>query len=125
VQDAHDLALEEQRYPEERLKPLLAQDRVVDVRLGEVQDSHRAARGGDAAGEAASDRDPDPALHLLLQSLRGARDERAVVVLEQEDRRGVDPEDPDDAREQLVEQALERQIGERRVRDALEIAEPL
>ena len=48
-----------------------------------------------------------------------------VVVLEQEDRRGVDPEDPDDAREQLVEQAFERQIGKRRVGDALEITQPI
>ena len=125
VQDSHDGALDHERHAQQRFQPLLTQDRVVDVGLGDVQDPDRAARGGDAAGEAAPDGDPDPSLHLLLESLRGARDQRGVVVLEQQDRGGVDPEDPDDAVEQLLEQVLERQVGERGIRDALEVTEPI
>jgi hypothetical protein len=125
VQDSHDGALDHERHAQQRLQPLLTQDRVVDFGLGDVQDPHRAARGGDPAGEAAADGDPDPSLDLLLEPLRRARDQRGVVVLEQQDRGGVDTEDPDHAREQLLEQVLERQVGERGIGDVLEVTKAI
>src|ERR687891_200352 len=65
------------------------------------------------------------ALHLLLETLGRPRDERGVVVLEQQYRRGVHPKDLDDPGEQLVEQRIERQVRQRGVRDRLEITEPV
>ena len=76
--------------------------------LLDVLDPDRLARGRDAPGEALADRDADPALDLLLETLGGARHQGLVVVLEQEDRRRVRVEDPHHAVEQLIEQVLER-----------------
>jgi hypothetical protein len=50
---------------------------VVDV----VEDD-RPALGGDAAGEALADRDPDSVLDLLLDSPRCARDELVPLLVE-------------------------------------------
>jgi hypothetical protein len=125
VQHAHHAALHQQRDAEHRVKPLLAQYRVHDVRFGQVQDADGASRRRDAAGEAASDRDAHAALDLLLEALGGASDQRRIVVFEQEDRGGVHAEDPDHALEELREQGLQRQIRQRGIGDALEITEPI
>ncbi len=57
MQDAGDLALDEQGDAEQAADALLAQDRVEDVGVVDVLDDHRALVGGDAAGEAAAERD--------------------------------------------------------------------
>ena len=77
------------------------------------------AGGGDAAGEAAADRDAHALLDLLLDALGGARAEHLAARLEQQDRGGVDVQDRGDAVEQLDQQLVRRQVGERGVRDAL------
>ena len=125
VQDADHVPLDQERHTQHRLQALLAQDRVVDVRLREVQDPHRHARRRYPAREAAPERDAHAALDLLLEALRRTGDELVLVLVEEEDRGRVRAEDPDDAREQLVEQDVERKERKRGVRDALEITQPV
>src|SRR5919202_79796 len=74
VDDADHFAAHGQRNPEQRLDPLLAQDRVEDVRAVDVVDHDRGRLRGDPAGEAPAERDADAALHLLLDPLRRAGD---------------------------------------------------
>ena len=123
VKHADHGALDDQRNAEQRLEALLAQQRVDDLGVFEVGDAHRLARAGDATREALAYGDAHPLHHLLLEALRGARHERAAVVLEQEDRRGVHVEDVDDSVEELVEEPVERKVRERGVRDALQVTE--
>ena len=120
VQDAEHAALDEQRDAEQRADALLAQDRVDDLVVVEVEDRDRPALGGDAAGEALADRDAHALLDLLLDALGGASDERAALVVEHEDRRGVGAEDVADAQQQLRQQLVDGEVGERRVGDALQ-----
>ena len=106
VEHADHGALHDQRHPEQRLDALLAQQRVDELGVLEIGDAHRLARAGDPAGEPLAHPDADTALHLLLEALRCARDERAPVVLQQQDRGRIDVEDLDDAVEQLVQEPL-------------------
>jgi uncharacterized protein YndB with AHSA1/START domain len=115
----------EERGAEKRLDSLLAENRVQDVRVIDVLDGERPPLGGDPAGEAAADRDPRAPLDLLLDSLRRARDELVRALVEQEDGARVGSEDLLDPVEQLVEEVLEREVRERRVRDALQLQQPL
>ena len=123
VQDADDAALDEEGDAEQRLDALLAQDRVEDVGVVDVGDGDGAAFGGDAAGEAAAERDAHALLDLFLDALGGAGVQG--VAFEQQDRDGVDGEDVGDPLQQLLQQLLLRQVRERGVGDALERLEPL
>jgi hypothetical protein len=125
VQYADHPALHEQRHPEQRAQALLAQDRVDDLGLVDVLDRHRPPRGRDAAGEPAPHRDADPAFDLLLEALGGPCHERPVVVVEQQDGRGVSVEDRDHAHQKLVQEFFEREVRESRIRDASKIAQPI
>ena len=88
-----------------------------------VVDLHRAALGRHPPGEAPSDRDAHARLDLLLEPLGGARRKHPPVVLEQQHRHGVHAQDLLDALEQLVQQLVERERGQRRVGDALEVSQ--
>ena len=123
VQDAEHAAGDEQGDAEQAADALLAQDRVEDVGVVDVLDRDRGPGGGDAAGEAAADRDAHALLDLLLDALGGACAEHLAARLEQEDRGRVDVQDLGDALEQLDQQLVRRQVGERGVRDALECLE--
>ena len=89
----------------------------------DVGDVDRPAARGDAAREAPSDRDPHAALDLLLEALGGARDELLGVVVEEQDGGRVDAQDVLGARQQLVEQRLESQLGEGRVGEPVDVLE--
>ena len=89
----------------------------------DVSDIDRPAARGDAPREAPADRDPYAALDFLLEALGGARDELLAVVVEEQDGRGVDTQDVLRARQQLVEQRLEAQLGERRVGEPVDVLE--
>ena len=89
--------------------------RVYDLGLLDVLDADRPAGGGNAPREAPSDRYAHPPLDLLLEALGSPRDQRAAVVLEQEDRRGVHVDDLDHPAQQLRQQLLQRQERERGV----------
>jgi hypothetical protein len=125
VEHAEHLRLEQERHAQQRLQSLLAQDRVVDVRLVHVEDRHRPAIGGHPSGEAPGHGDAHVALDLLLDPLGGGRQQVAAVLLEQKDRGGVRVEQLGHAHEQLLEHLLEGEMGESRVRDALQGMEPL
>ena len=68
-------------------------------------------------------RDPHTALDLLLEPLGGARHELLGVLVEEQDGSGVDAQDVLRADQQLVEQRLEGQLGERRIRQPVEVLE--
>ena len=89
----------------------------------DVGDVDRPAARGDAAGEAPSDRDPHAALDLLLEALGGACDQLLGVVVEEQDGDRVDAQDVLGARQQLVEQRLESQLGEGRVGEPVDVLE--
>ena len=120
---ADQALLHEQGHPEQRLQALLAQDRVEDVGVVDVGDLDRPALGGDPAGEAAADGDPHALLDLLLKPLGRARGEHAAVLLEQQDRDGVDRQDRAHAIEQRVQQLVQWQRRECSVGDLLEVAQ--
>ena len=123
VQDADDGAFDEQRDAEQGLDALLAQDRVEDVGVVDVGDGDRAALGGDAPGEAAADRDPYALFDLFLDALGGARVQR--VALQHQDRHRVGREDVRHALQQLLQQLLLAEVGERGVGDQLQRLEAL
>ncbi len=124
VQDADHASAHEERDAEKAADPLLAEDRVEDVGILDVGDDDRAALGSDAAGEPAADRDADALLDLLLDPLRRAGVQHlGVVVLDEEERRGVAVEDLGDALEQRGEEVVKPEMGERGLRDALQRGE--
>ena len=123
VQDAEDGALDEQRHAEQRADALHPQDRVQDVGVVDVGDEDRPASGRDASREAPAERDAHAALDLLLETLGGACDELAGVVVEQQDGDGVDTEDVLRAGQQLVEQGLQGQLGQRGIRQPVDVLE--
>src|SRR5213078_3200231 len=88
-----------------------------------VVEDDRPALRRDATREALADRDPDPALDLLLEANGGPRDQLALLLVEEQDGRGVRAEHLADARQQLGEQLIELQVRERGVCDLLETLE--
>jgi hypothetical protein len=125
VEDADGVAADEEGDAEHGLDALLAQDRVEDVGLVDVVEDDGAAFGGDASGEAASERDARAGLDLLLEPGRCARDELAPLRVEQEHRARVGPEQDADTQEQLPEQRVEVEVRERRVGDVLELPQSI
>jgi hypothetical protein len=126
VQDPDHLSLDDQRNAEQRPDVLLAHQGVDDGdrRVVEVRDHDRLPRGGDPAGESAANGKPEPSLDLLLEALGRPRRQRPPVVLDQQHRSRVRPEDVGDPLEQLSEEIVQVQVGERRLRDALNVLQP-
>jgi hypothetical protein len=60
------------------------------------------------ARESPAHRDPQSARYFLLDPLGGPCDQFAALVLEQQNGRRIDVEDFRDARQQLIEQPVER-----------------
>src|SRR5438105_10841350 len=125
VDHADDAVTRDQRGAEERLDPLLAQERVQHVGVVDVLDRHRPPLLGDPACEAQAEWDPHPALDLLLEPFGGPGHELAGGLVEHEERGRVRLQDVADSGQELVEQRVERQVRERRVRDEEELLQPL
>jgi hypothetical protein len=126
MKHANQVALDDQRHAEQRPDPGLSKQRVqhLDWRDLEVLYHHRLARGCHPAGEPPADRKTKaPVDRLLLHPLGRRRGQRPAVVLDQEDRRGVNLEDLGDPAQQLREQLIEAEEGERGLRDALDVLE--
>jgi hypothetical protein len=125
MEDPDHGPLDDQRDAEQRPDVLLPHQGIDDGyrRVVEVWNQHRLARRGHPPREATPDRQSEPPFDLLLQALRGAGRQRSPVVLDQEHRGGVGVEDVRDALEQLGEQVVEIQVGERRIRDLLDVLE--
>src|SRR5919197_831062 len=121
VHDAGHAPLDDQGRAEQRAHALLAQDRVDDVGVIGVGDEDRHALGRDAPGKAAAERDAHAALDLLLEPARGARDQLLAVLVEHEDRGGVDAERLLGAIEELEQQRVEPELGEHRVAEPVHV----
>src|SRR5436305_1385266 len=119
VEDAEGEASNQQGEAQHRLDPLLPEDRVVDF-VGVDVDHHRPRLGGDPAGEARPEWDPDALLDLLLDAERSACDELVGVLVEQEDRAGVCLEDVPDPLQESLQQLVEAEMREGRVGDRLQ-----
>ena len=91
----------------------------------DVVEDDRPLAGGDAAGEAAADRDPHAGLDLFLDPDRRASDELVGLLVEQQDGAGVGAEDVADPRQQHAQQLLDLEMRERRVSDGLEPLQPI
>ncbi len=115
MKHSDQIALDDQRYSEQRGDPLLTQNRIEDVGVVHVGDEDRDALGRNPAGEALADRNPHALLDLFFDSLRGACDELSRRGVVQQDRDGVDLERLLDADQQLVEKLFERKLGQSRI----------
>ena len=123
VNDADDSAADEQRRAQERLDPLLPQERIEHIGVIDVLDDDRSPLGGDLAREAETHRDACPAFHGLLEPARCARDELVGRLVEQKERCSVAPKRLADAGEQLVEQLVELEVCQCGIRDRLDAPE--
>ena len=81
----------------------------------DVRDEDRHPVGGDPAGEALADRDPDALLHLLLDPFGGASDELLRRLIEQQDRNRVDLKRLLHPIQQLLQQLVQAELGQRRI----------
>jgi hypothetical protein len=123
VDDTHRPAVAHQGRAEQRPDALLAQDRVQDVGVVDLGQEERLTRRRDAAREPRAEGDAHPLGDLLLDPLRRGGDELAPRRVEQEDGGRVGVEQLADPAEQLVEQLVEAEVRERRVRQQLDAPE--
>jgi hypothetical protein len=86
----------------------------------EIPDRDRSALGGDPAGKAFADGDPEAGLDLFLEAPRGTGRKLIRFVIQQQDRRGVHVEDRDDPDKQRLQQPTQVEVRKSRLRDALE-----
>ena len=115
VDHAEHASAREQRRAEERLDPLLPEDRVEHVRVVDVLDRDRPALRRETTGEASADRDADAGFDLLLETRGRAGDELVPPLVEQQDRARVGLEEVAHADDELVEQVGRREVRERDV----------
>lgn len=121
VQHSEDPPLHDERDAHQGADPLLAEDRIEYVGVVDVVDPDRTPLRRDPPGEPRSQRNPYPALHLLLDAARGARHERGGLAVEEQDGGGVRREDRGDPPQQLLEQVLEGEVGQRNVGELLQL----
>ncbi len=69
-----------------------------------------------------ADRDPHPGLDLLLDPLGRTGDQLVALVVVQQDRHGVDPQDVLDALQKLSEEVLQSELGQRRIAEPVQVA---
>ncbi len=124
---AHRAIFHQQRHAGDRAQPL-PQDGVRPLEVGGgqgvyVRDLGRPTRQ-DTADEALPGRDPHPANVLFPQPARRAQGQRAAVVVQQRDADGVHAQHGRHAAEQLAQQVVECQVGEGRVGEGLQRAQP-
>ena len=124
MNDAEHAVVSVQRRSDEGLDPLLAQDRVQDVRVVDVSNHDRPLLGRDSSSETLAERNAHSALNLLLEPLGRSRDQVLSLGVEEQDRARVGFEQITGPHEQLVEQFIQRELGQRDVGDGLEAAHP-
>ena len=120
VQHADRHALDEERHSEQGLDALLPQQRIQHVGVIDIRKMQRAPLCGNAAREALPERDADSALDLFLEADGRAGNELVGLLVEQQDRRGVDLEDGTDLVQQLREQIGQVEMREGRIVDCLQ-----
>jgi hypothetical protein len=129
VQHAEQAVVRQQRHAGERADALLPDvgAHVVGLFVERVDD-HRLALGGDAAGEAEPDRyrGSRAARARRARARRAREHDLAVLVRLEQNDRGVAVERVAEAREQLADELVEREVGdERGLRDRLDPAHRL
>jgi len=125
VQDAEDVAADEERHPQERLDSLLTQDRVEHVGVVDVLNDHRMSVRRDPAGETLPDRDANTLFHLLLDAPRRAGDELVARLVEKEERTGVRFQSLSDPLEERLQELVEVEVRKGSVGDRLDAKQPL
>ena len=125
VEHSDHRALHHERDAEQGPYAALAQDGVHDVGLAQVHDGDRRAFGRDSAGEPPAERDAHTLPDLLLEPLGRAGYELGGLLVDEQDRGGVDVEHLADAHEQLVEQRLEAEIRQGGIAQAIQISRAL
>ena len=125
VENADHVARDEQRHAEHRPDAFLAQNRVEHFRFVDVFEDHRLLAGRHTSREAAADRDPNAGRDLFLDPDRGACDELVGLLVEQQDGTGVDADQVTDPRQQHVDQRLDVEMRQSRVRDGLQPPQPI
>jgi hypothetical protein len=120
-QRAEHRALEQQRHGEDRGRRLPDELGAELLGLPDVVDDHRLALARDALEEAAGVRLERRAPDRDVDALGGLHHDVALLLLVAQDhRRVVDLQHLGDAGQQLAEQLVERQRGQRRVGDPLQ-----
>ncbi len=125
MEHAQQISFDDQRHPEQRVNPLLAQDRIHDVGVIDVGDEDRHSFLGDPSCEALADGDANALLHFLFDPLGRSGHQLPGLTVEQQDRRGVDGKQITDAHQELVEQPIELQLGEGRIAQPVEVTDLL
>ena len=125
VQHAHDLAAHEQRHAEQRLDPLLPQDRVHNVRVVDVVQDDGPSVRRDATGEAPAEWDANTLLDLFLDAAGRARDEISTILVEEQDRARVGVQHLARAIQKRIQQLLELEVAEGCVGQSLEAPKTL
>jgi hypothetical protein len=91
----------------------------------DILDHDRPTLGGDPAGEPAPNRDADALLDLLFETFRGPGDELVRAFVEQQDRGSICRQHLADARQELVEKLVRREMRKRGVGHDLEPREQI
>ena len=97
----------------------------MNVRMVDVGHEDGDALRGDPPRETLAEGDPHALLDLLLDAAGGASDQLIGRCVVEEDRHRVDAQGLADAHEEFLEQGVEAELGERRVTQAVEIADLL
>jgi hypothetical protein len=97
----------------------------VDIRRRDLIEDHRTLLPGHASGETLSDWDPHPLVDLLVDATCGRGDEVVPARRTQQHDGGVDREKHAHPAEKLVEQVLDIQVSQVRVRDGLDTLQAL
>jgi hypothetical protein len=113
--------LDDQRDAEQRANLLLVEERVESVAGSEVADRDRALFGSNPAGEAFADRDAEADLNRLLETPGSSGRQLIGLLIEKQNRGGVDVKDPDDPNKERLEKPIELEVRKSSLRDPLEV----
>ena len=91
----------------------------------DVGNHDRPSLGGDSSSETLAERNPNSALDFFLEPLGRSRDQLLSFGVEEQDRAGGSFEEVTGSEEELVEQFIQRELGQRNIGDGLETAHPV
>jgi len=125
VQDADDGAGVQQWHTQQRPHAAVAQNRVEHVGVVDVVEHDRTLPGGDRACEPTPHRDAHSLRDFLFDPARRRCHQLVRTGVQQEDRGGVDVQDLAHAVQELDKQLFDVEMGERRIRERLDVLEPI
>ena len=119
MHDTDPAPVEHERGAEQGVESLGPEDRADHLGLAHVLDDHGRVARRDPAGDPAAKRDPHVELHLFLEPVGGLHGEFRPFLVQQEDHHGVGRHGLTHPPQELREEVVEKQVGERGVRHAL------